>query len=59
MFRSVRRPSSGVGSRALYNYYLSIFLLLRINCVHELVMKSKCNNMHGESKKDCNFKVLW
>ena len=30
MFRSVRRPSSGVGSRALYNYYLSIFLLLRI-----------------------------
>jgi len=25
MFPSVRRPSSGVSSRALYNYYLSIF----------------------------------
>ena len=30
MFRSVRRSSSGVISRALYHYYLSIFLLLRI-----------------------------
>jgi len=30
MFRSVRRSSSGVISRALYHYYLLIFLLLRI-----------------------------
>jgi hypothetical protein len=43
MFRSVRRPSSGVGSRALYNYYLSIFLLLRIPVTWWYVF---CNIQH-------------
>ena len=43
MFRSVRRSSSGVISRALYHYYLSIFLLLRIPVMWRYVF---CNIQH-------------